>query len=96
MPSDRLDSWKEIAAYLNRGVRTVVRWETDEGLPVHRLHHDERASVFAYKSELAAWRDSRTTAVHRPTVIPAVAVLPFTAVGGDPEDEYFPTVWPRS
>ncbi|MBS1872763.1 MAG: tetratricopeptide repeat protein [Acidobacteria bacterium] len=89
MPSDRLDSWKEIAAYLNRGVRTVVRWETDEGLPVHRLHHDERASVFAYKSELAAWRDSRTTAVHRPTVIPAVAVLPFTAVGGDPEDEYF-------
>ena len=27
LPDDRLDSWKEIAAYLGRGVRTVQRWE---------------------------------------------------------------------
>ena len=40
-PEDRLDSWKEIAAYLNRGVRTVRRWEREEGLPVHR--HASRA-----------------------------------------------------
>jgi hypothetical protein len=33
----RLDSWKEIASYLGRGVRTVQRWECEEGLPVHRL-----------------------------------------------------------
>jgi len=26
-PEDRLDSWKEIAAYLNRDVTTVQRWE---------------------------------------------------------------------
>jgi len=26
-----LNSWKEIAAYLNRGVRTVQRWETERG-----------------------------------------------------------------
>ena len=37
---DRLDSWKEIAAYLGRGVRTVQRWEREEGLPVHRLAHE--------------------------------------------------------
>ena len=37
---DRLDSWKVIAAYLGRGVRTVQRWERDEGLPVHRLAHE--------------------------------------------------------
>jgi hypothetical protein len=30
---DRLDSWKEIAAYLKRDVRTVHRWEAEEGLP---------------------------------------------------------------
>jgi hypothetical protein len=31
---DRLESWKEIAAYLKRGARTVQRWEAEEGLPV--------------------------------------------------------------
>src|SRR5207249_9472999 len=35
----RLDSWKEIAAYLGRGITTVQRWEQKEGLPVHRLPH---------------------------------------------------------
>ena len=39
---DRLDSWKEIAAYLNRSERTVRRWEASEELPVHRLQHDKR------------------------------------------------------
>ena len=52
-PEDRLDSWKEIAGYLKRGVRTVQRWERVSGLPVHRL--DRQGSVFAYKAELDAW-----------------------------------------
>lgn len=56
---DRLDSWKDIAAHLNRGVRTVVRWEREEGLPVHRHVHDKRGSVYAYRSELDAWSQSR-------------------------------------
>ncbi len=34
-PEDRLDSWKEIAAYLNRDVTTVQRWEKREAMPVH-------------------------------------------------------------
>ena len=33
-PQDRLDSWKEIGTYLRRSVRTVMRWEKEEGLPV--------------------------------------------------------------
>jgi hypothetical protein len=37
---DRLDSWKEIAAYLKRDVRTVQRWEKREEMPVHRHLHD--------------------------------------------------------
>ena len=51
----RLDSWKEIAAYLGRGIRTVQRWERDEGLPVHRLAHADRGSVFADPTELNEW-----------------------------------------
>jgi len=57
--TDRLDSWKEIAAYLNRSERTVRRWEAKEELPVHRLQHDKRGSVYAYTRELDAWRASR-------------------------------------
>jgi len=56
---DRLDSWKEIAAYFNRSERTVRRWEAAEDLPVHRLQHDKRGSVYAYTRELDAWRASR-------------------------------------
>jgi len=56
---ERLDSWKEIAAYLNRDVRTVQRWERREGMPVHRHQHDKRGSVYALTSEVDAWRKSR-------------------------------------
>jgi Tol biopolymer transport system component len=55
----RLDSWKEIAAYLGRGIRTVQRWEREEGLPVHRLAHEKRGSIYARREELAAWWESR-------------------------------------
>jgi len=55
MRQERLDSWKEIATYLSRDVRTVRRWETGQGLPVHRHHHQKGASIYAYKSELDAW-----------------------------------------
>ena len=60
----RLDSWKEIAAYFDRRVRTVQRWEKSEELPVHRLHHEKGSSVYAYVSELEAW-------VHRRSAPPA-------------------------
>jgi len=51
----RLDSWKEIATYLRRGERTVKRWETDRGLPIHRVPGGGRGSVYAYTAELAEW-----------------------------------------
>jgi len=56
--SERLDSWKEIAAYLRRDVSTVQRWEKREGLPVHRLTHNERATVYAYRSEVEVWLEN--------------------------------------
>ncbi len=54
-----LESWKEIAAYLKRDVRTVIRWEKKERLPVRRHLHQARSSVYAYPSELEAWKAAR-------------------------------------
>jgi Tol biopolymer transport system component len=59
-PTDRcLDSWKEIATYLNRDVTTVQRWEKREGMPIHRHLHEKRGSVYAFASELDRWTNSR-------------------------------------
>ncbi len=58
----RLESWKEIAAYLGRDVTTVRRWEKREGLPVYRLQHSKLGSIYAYTSELDAWRDRQALA----------------------------------
>lgn len=57
--SDRLDSWKDVAAYLKRDVSTVQRWERRESLPVHRHLHDKLGSVYAFRSELDVWSRSR-------------------------------------
>ena len=54
-----LNSWKEIANYLGRGVRTVQRWEAQLGLPVHRPAGKEHSAVLAFSSELDQWLDSR-------------------------------------
>jgi len=58
-PQERLDSWKEIAAYLNRDVTTVQRWEKREGMPVHRHLHDRMGSVYTSRAELDTWAKSR-------------------------------------
>jgi TolB-like protein/Flp pilus assembly protein TadD len=59
-PSEsRLNSWKEIAAYLNRDVTTAQRWEKREAMPVHRHVHDKRGSVYALVPELDTWLQSR-------------------------------------
>lgn len=58
---DRLDSWKQIASYLGREVRTVQRWEKRECLPVHRHFHHKIGSVYAFKTELEQWRKDRSS-----------------------------------
>jgi Tol biopolymer transport system component len=62
-PEDRLDSWKEIAAYLKRDVTTVQRWEKREGMPIHRHLHDRMGSVYASRADLDAWMRSRNLRV---------------------------------
>lgn len=56
-----LQSWKEIAAYLERDVRTAHRWEKEAGLPVRRHTDRKQASVYAYPSEIDVWRAGRPT-----------------------------------
>ena len=51
----RLDSWKAVAEYLGRDVRTVARWEREKGLPVHRVPGGKRRAIFAYPPEIDAW-----------------------------------------
>ena len=62
-PAGLLESWKEIAAYFRRGVRTVRRWEKEEGLPVHRQVHKKLGTVYAHTSELDAWRRGRSATI---------------------------------
>jgi tetratricopeptide (TPR) repeat protein len=73
--SKRLDSWKEIAAFLERAERTVKRWETERGLPVHRVPGGGRSAVFAYGNELADWLrgQGEATAEAEPAPLPAPA-----------------------
>ena len=73
---ERLDSWKEIAAYLNRDVTTVQRWEKREGMPVHRHLHDRMGSVYAFRSELEAWASSRKLRAAEDDASASVALNP--------------------
>jgi TonB family protein len=59
LAENRLDSWKEIAAYLRREVRTVQRWEKTAGLPIHRFLVEKHGLIYAFKSELDAWCSGR-------------------------------------
>src|SRR5277367_3970206 len=84
--TDRLDSWKEIATYLRREVRTVQLWEKREGLPVHRHFHRRLGTVFAFRSEIEEWSkhvsrcQSAADAEARPRAESFAAPLPSTVI----------------
>ncbi len=83
---ERLDSWKEIAAYLGRDVRTVQRWERGRRLVVHRVPGGTKARVYGLKSELDAWLGAAAAEAPRSA---SVAVLPFSNLTEGKENEYF-------
>jgi hypothetical protein len=86
-PSDRLDSWKAIASYLQRDVATVRRWEKSQGLPVRRIPGGRGRSVFAYTAEIDAWLS--TTASLPAAEVPAGEVA---AAGGSGQWHRFSTI----
>lgn len=67
---ERLDSWKQIAKYLERDQATVRRWEKALGLPVRRVGGIGR-SVFAYRSEIDAWLERSPLENAEPVAPPA-------------------------
>jgi len=50
-----LTSWKDIARYMGKGVRTVQRWEQDFGLPVRRPYGSNKKAILARPRDLDAW-----------------------------------------
>ena len=72
----RLNSWKEIAAYFDRDIRTVQLWEKREALPIHRHEHSARSSVYAYPAELDLWLRARRQERPSPTPEAPVPTLP--------------------
>ncbi len=92
----RLDSWKEIAFFFARTIRTVQRWERTEKLPVYRHIHEKLGSVYAFESELLAWRDARSWQQAEGSLRKKasarrlrLAVLPFSNLSTDPQLRYF-------
>ncbi len=85
LPNRRLDSWKEIAEYLSRDVRTVIRWEKDRALPVRRVPGGKKQAVFAFVNDLDSWLlgDAAESSTAR-----TLAVLPFVNESGDSTMEY--------
>ena len=59
--SNPLTSWKEIASYIGKSVRTVQRWESELGLPVRRPNPGDRNIVLAMPDELDRWLLRRLT-----------------------------------
>lgn len=86
----RLDSWKEIAAYLQRDVRTLQRWEKTAGLPVRRMQKPGLRAVYAYTADLDEWirdQDPRT-------IEPAEASADTPAAPPAPAPTTAPQRWP--
>jgi len=78
-----LNSWKEIAAYLGRGVRTVQRWERELRLPVHRIGKGKRSPVYALIPQLKFWLTTTgTDSVALP--LPNIRALPGLEVKKNP------------
>ena len=66
-----VNSWKEIATYMGRGVRIVQRWERELGLPVRRPRRKSRSAVIALAADLdengcIALRSAWTGATRQP------------------------------
>lgn len=83
---ERIDSWKDISAYLGRDVSTVIRWEKEKGLPVYRIPGGQRKGVFAYRHELDQWMVGlgRTNGEQPPDHVPAQIDAPVPAQEENP------------
>lgn len=91
-----LGSWKEIASFFDKTIRTVQRWERKENLPIHRHVHHNGSTVYAFETELLAWRDARCQYCDKRTIRGwtasrrlRLAVLPFANLSRDHQENSF-------
>jgi CheY-like chemotaxis protein len=93
---DLLSSWKEIAIYLGKGVRTAQRWESELGLPVRRPNASNRHVVVALRSELDQWlaQDFATRGMQRmmPETNSASGTFPYRVLVVDDDAEFRDTM----
>ena len=64
--SQVLHSWKDISSYSGRGVRTLQRYESHFGFPIHRPLGKPRSSVLAFREEIDRWLAETPIAVTKP------------------------------
>ncbi|MGE5112375.1 MAG: helix-turn-helix transcriptional regulator [Acidobacteriaceae bacterium] len=76
-------SWKEIASYLGKGVRTVQRWEAQFGLPVQRPNSRAKGIVRASRAELDEWIATRWSPRTKEAALPSLPVASLLLVGVD-------------
>jgi hypothetical protein len=101
--TDRLDSWKEIAAFLERDERTAMRWAKFLGMPVHHSPGGKHARVYAFRSELLAWMShyssdpasSERLSVHLSAIAPASGPATPATFSNNPSLSHsrVPTLW---
>lgn len=73
---DILNSWKEISNYLDRNIRTVIRWEKELGLPIHKIDRGtEQLKIFAYKSEIDEWLKEKATSRTTSSIFPRRSIV---------------------
>lgn len=59
--SHALTTWKEIAHYLGKGLRTAQRYEQQLGLPVRRPKRHRKGVVLAFAEEIDGWMQAQLT-----------------------------------
>jgi len=64
-----LHSWKDIANYTGRGVRTLQRYEIQLGFPIHRPAGRSRSAVLAFSDEIDEWLGKAPNAGTVPVVV---------------------------
>ena len=80
--SKMLSSWKEIAHFFGKGVRTVQRWEKTLDLPIHRPPGAPSNVVLARTSDLEQWmhRGQVSSAIGEEVSSPAASPMMFDSL----------------
>lgn len=72
---NELTSWKQIAEYLQKAIRTAQRWEAQFGLPVQRPDPQKKSAVRTSREELDRWVATRWSSRSAKPAAPGIKQL---------------------